>query len=89
MNIFIWAPFIQKVGTTTNVENLINCLLKFSKKNTFKIDLVNVFGEWDDYKFEDSRVNKIPLLEKKPKKWFFKKQTLHNFDYNLFHNTSN
>lgn len=62
MNIFIWAPFIQKVGTTTNVENLINCLLKFSKKNTFKIDLVNVFGEWDDYKFEDSRVNKIPLL---------------------------
>ena len=45
MNIFIWAPFLQKVGTTSNVENLINSFLKFSKKKDFKIDLINVFGE--------------------------------------------
>tara|TARA_B100000900_G_scaffold395841_1_gene394593 strand:- start:3694 stop:4833 length:1140 start_codon:yes stop_codon:yes gene_type:complete len=60
MNILIWAPFIQKVGTTTNVENLIYCLTKFSKKKCH-IDLLNVFGEWDDYEFEDKNVNIISL----------------------------
>jgi glycosyltransferase involved in cell wall biosynthesis len=62
MNIFIWAPFLQKVGTTTNVENLINSLIKFSKKKSYKIDLINVFGEWDNYEFDDKRINKISLL---------------------------
>ena len=62
MNIFIWAPFLQKVGTTSNVENLINSFLKFSNKKDFKIDLINVFGEWDEYEFDDDRVNKVPLL---------------------------
>ncbi len=81
MNIFIWAPFIQKVGTTTNVENLISCLLKFSKKNTYKIDLINVFGEWDNYKFDDTKVNKISLLNisflKKNKKNGFLKSRIY------------
>ena len=63
MNIFIWAPFLQKVGTTSNVENLINSFLKFSKKKDFKIDLINVFGEWDNYEFYDERVNKVSLLK--------------------------
>ena len=63
MNIFIWAPFLQKVGTTSNVENLINSFLKFSNKKDFKIDLINVFGEWDNYEFHDERVNKVSLLK--------------------------
>ena len=62
MNIFIWSPFIQKVGTTSNVENSIHSLLKFSKKKNYNIDLINVFGEWDEYEFKDKRVNKTPLL---------------------------
>ena len=62
MNILIWSPFIQKVGTTSNVQNLINSFIKFSKKDNFKIDLINVFGEWDNYEFRDIRVNKIKLL---------------------------
>ena len=63
MNIFIWAPFLQKVGTTSNVENLINSFLKFSNKKDFKIDLINVFGELDNYEFYDERVNKVSLLK--------------------------
>ena len=61
MNILIWAPFLQKVGTTTNVEGLINSLTKYSKN--YQIDLINVFGEWDDYKFESENVKKISLLK--------------------------
>ena len=75
MNIFIWAPFIQKVGTTTNVENLISCLLRFSKKNTYKIDLINVFGEWDNYEFDETKINKISLLNIK----FLKKNKKNGF----------
>ena len=41
----------------------------------FKIDLINVFGEWDDYEFEHLKVNKITLLNydfiKKAKKMGF------------------
>jgi len=61
MNILIWAPFIQKVGTTTNVEGLVCSLTKYSKK--YEIDLINVFGEWDNYEFESKNVKKISLLE--------------------------
>ena len=60
MNILIWSPFIQKVGTTTNVENLIRGFSKYSK-NKHQIDLINVFGEWDDYVFNDKNVKKISL----------------------------
>ena len=49
MNILIWSPFLQKVGTTTNVLNLINSINKYSKKDTFKIDLLDVYGEWDNF----------------------------------------
>ena len=65
MNILIWSPFLQKVGTTTNVLNLINSINKYSKKNTFKIDLLDVFGEWDNYEFDTIKVNKISLLNNK------------------------
>ena len=61
MNILIWAPFIQKVGTTSNVEGLINSLTKYSKK--YQIDLINVFGEWDNYEFESENIEKISLFK--------------------------
>ena len=61
MNILIWAPFIQKVGTTSNVEGLINSLTKYSKK--YQIDLINVFGEWDNYEFESENVEKVSLFK--------------------------
>jgi glycosyltransferase involved in cell wall biosynthesis len=63
MNILIWSPFLQKVGTTTNVLNLINSINKYSKKDTIKIDLLDVYGEWDNYEFDRIKVNKISLLK--------------------------
>ena len=61
MNILIWAPFIQKVGTVSNIEGTINSLTKYSKK--YQIDLINVFGEWDNYEFENENVKKVSLLK--------------------------
>lgn len=62
MNILIWSPFLQKVGTTSNVNNLINASTKYSNQEIDSIDLINVFGEWDNYEFNDDKVNKISLL---------------------------
>jgi len=62
MNILIWSPFLQKVGTTSNVHNLINATTKYSTQELNSIDLINVFGEWDDYEFDNKKVKKISLL---------------------------
>ncbi len=62
MNILIWSPFLQKVGTTSNVCNLINANTKYYKQELNSIDLINVFGEWDEYDFDNKKVNKIKLL---------------------------
>ena len=62
MKILIWSPFINKVGTTTNVINSILALKKFSKKEKYSIDLVDVFGEWSEYEFRGIDINKIKLL---------------------------
>ena len=48
-NIFVWCPFTSKVGTTNNVINACNSLTKFSKLKSFKTNIINVFGEWNDY----------------------------------------
>ena len=46
-SIFVWSPFISKVGTVQNVINGLNSINKYSNLNT---NLINVFGEWDNYK---------------------------------------
>ena len=46
-SIFVWSPFISKVGTVQNVINSLNSINKYSNLNT---NLINVFGEWDNYK---------------------------------------
>ena len=65
MKILIWAPFINKVGTTSNVINSILALKKYSKKDKYTIDLLDVFGEWSEYEFKDIKINKLKLLENK------------------------
>ena len=50
------------MGTTTNVINSISAIKKYSDNNEYIIDLVDVFGEWDEYKFNTNEVNKIKLL---------------------------
>ena len=75
MNILIWSPFLQKVGTTSNVYNLINAITKYSNQGVDSIDLINVFGEWDGYEFSSKKVNKISLLNF----YFFKKVKKNGF----------
>ena len=48
-NIYVWCPFTSKVGTIKNVINGCYGLVKFSKFKLFKVSIINVFGEWDDY----------------------------------------
>ncbi len=83
MNILIWSPFLQKVGTTSNVYNLINAMTKYSYQELDSIDLINVFGEWDEYEFNNKKVNKISLFNfdflKKIKKNGFIRSRLFTF----------
>ena len=45
-SIFVWSPFIGKVGT---VQNILNSFFSINKYSNFNTNLVNVFGEWDNY----------------------------------------
>ena len=45
-SIFVWSPFTSKVGT---VQNVINSSYGINKYSEFNINLVNAFGEWDNY----------------------------------------
>ena len=47
--IFVWSPFISKVGTVNNVINNAYSLIKFSKLRKFEISLINSFGEWNNF----------------------------------------
>ena len=56
---YFWSPHINpQVATTKSVFNSLNSLSKFEKN--FNSTLINVFGEWDEYKF--SSINKINLI---------------------------
>ncbi len=59
--VLVWAPFIKKVGTTTNVLNSLEAFRKYSK-NKYEIKLINVFGEWDNYLNENKYISKIDLF---------------------------
>ena len=65
MKILIWAPFINKVGTTSNVINSIEALMTYPRDKIYSVDLINAFGEWDNYTFEDKKINVINLLTNK------------------------
>ncbi len=65
MKILIWAPFLNKVGTTTNVTNSILALKKYSKNLKCSIDLVNVFGEWDNSNLNHANIKIINFLKNK------------------------
>ena len=54
-SIFVWSPFIGKVGT---VQNVINSLDSFSKYSKFNTNLINAFGEWDSFR-EDPNLKKV------------------------------
>lgn len=60
-SIFVWSPFISKVGT---VQNVINSSYSINKYSKFNINLINAFGEWDDY-LEDPNLEKVAIRDLK------------------------
>jgi glycosyltransferase involved in cell wall biosynthesis len=54
-SIFVWSPFIAKVGT---VQNVINSLYSINKYSKFNTNLINAYGEWDNYK-ETLNIEKV------------------------------
>lgn len=47
-----WSPFLGKVAT---IKSVINSILSINKKKNFEVQLLDCYGEWNDYK---------PLLKK-------------------------
>ena len=57
---YFWSPHIDpQVATKKSVFNSLNFLAKFEKK--FECVLINVFGEWDEFKSD--KIKKINLIE--------------------------
>ncbi len=56
-SIFVWSPFTSKVGT---VQNVINSSYSINKYSKFNVNLVNAFGEWDNY-IEDPNLEKVVI----------------------------
>jgi len=52
VKILYWCPFISKVATIKAVVNSAEGLIKYSK-NTIKPEIMNVFGEWSDYQYNN------------------------------------
>ena len=59
-NIYVWCPFTSGVGTIKNVINSSFSLIKFSKSKLFAVNIINVFGEWDDY-LDELKSKKIDI----------------------------
>jgi len=62
MKIFYWGPYISKVATVKAIIESAKSLKKYSKKK-INLSLINVFGEWNDFK--DEKINIINLNNKK------------------------
>ena len=50
MKIFYWSPFFSKIATIAAVLNSANSLVKYQKRNTYSVSIINAIGEWNDYK---------------------------------------
>ena len=66
-SVYYWSPCLNKVGTVKSTINSAISLSKYSK-NQYKIKLINICGEWEDYK-EILKKNNIDLI---------------NFNFNYF-----
>ncbi len=48
-NLIYWSPFLGNVGTVKSTLNSALAFKKFSKKK-YNVKIINVFGEWNNYK---------------------------------------
>ncbi len=70
--IFYWAPFFSNIATIKAVLNSAISIKKFSK-NDFVPTIINVFGEWDEFK-EKINKHEIEIVELNLNKYFKKKK---------------
>ena len=70
--IFYWAPFFSNIATIKAVLNSAISIKKFSKKE-FVPTIINVFGEWDEFK-EKINKHEIEIVELNLNKYFKKKK---------------
>ncbi len=65
ISIYYWSPFISHVATVKAVLNSAFGFNKYSKK--YKISIINVAGEWDQYQhvLRENNINVIQLTESK------------------------
>ncbi|MDC0859218.1 glycosyltransferase [Candidatus Pelagibacter sp.] len=69
VKLFFWSPHIDpQIATVKSVYNSINSLSKHEKK--VKITLLNVFGEWDKFSFNNIDVIKLIIRRQIIKKKF-------------------
>ena len=66
--IFYWAPFFSNIATIKAVLNSAISIKKFSKKE-FVPTIINVFGEWDEFK-EKINKHEIEIVELNLNKYF-------------------
>ena len=61
-SIYYWSPCLNKVGTLKSTINSALSLSKYSKHN-YDIKVINVCGEWEEYKkfFEKNNIDLINL----------------------------
>ena len=58
--IYYWSPCLDKVGTVKSTLNSAIAVSKFSKN--YNVKIINVFGEWEDYKEIFLKYNEISEL---------------------------
>lgn len=77
MNLYYWCPFIDKVATVKAVLNSAKSVNKFSKKLHEPI-ILNVIGEWDEYKNELDK-NSIKQIKLTKGNFIYKKLPRNSF----------
>ena len=60
--ISFWCPFIGNVGT---VKAVLQSAKALSQSNKYKCKIINVFGEFDEYKnfFKENNIEEVILLK--------------------------
>ena len=63
--VYYWSPFLGRVATIRSVINSMIGLKKYKEKN-YEINLINCYGEWNDFRshLKKESVNVVSLQKK-------------------------